>query len=251
MPRRVLRLLPLVVAPLAFVAASRAEVRTLTDKQGRTIKADVIAVENDVVKIKRDDGRSFDLPLNLLTDEDQAALRDWAKKQESIIPAGAIESVFGRGKFNSVKLPPESVMRSYTDGTQEVAGTINRTNEDWGYNVTLTNRLSRPLKNIRVEYRLFMKPDTAPGNDKGPVALKKTSGSHSIPEIAARSQALFKTTTVRTLKTELRGDVSWAKTGGQGRMSDSLHGIWARIYVGDQLVSETSTPDTLMSKETW
>lgn len=233
------------------VVPLRAEIRTLTDLQGRSVKADVISVENDIAKIKREDGRTFDLPLSQLTEEDQKALREWAKAQDSIIPAGAIEVVCGRTKFKSTKQPPEGVTQTRTDGTTEIVGTINRTDEDWGYSVTLTNRLSKPLKNVRVEYLLFVKPDQEPGNDKKAAKLARQSGSNRIALIEPRKQTMFKTTSMRTVKTEIRGNVTWEKTGGRGVVADTLHGIWVRIYVGDQLVTETSTPDTLAGKETW
>lgn len=229
----------------------RADVRTLTDQQGRSIKADVISVENDVAKIKREDGRTFDLPLNQLVEEDQKKLREWAKAQESVIPAGAIDVVFGRTKFKSVKQPPESVTQTKTDGTTEVVGTINRTDEEWGYAVTLSNRLSKPLKKIRIEYVLFVKPDKEPGNNSKAPPLTRKSGSYTIDQIEARDQTIFKTVSMPTLKTELRGNVYWGKTGGKNAVSDSLYGIWARVYVDNQLITEISTPDTLASKEKW
>lgn len=236
---------------LVIAATGQAEVRTLTDQQGRTIKADVIAVENDTVKIKREDGRTFDLPLSQLGEADQKSLREWAKTQESVIPAGSIEAIFGRAKFKSTKLPIEEVKRSNTDGTEDVVGTIHRTNEDWGYTVTLVNRIAKPLKKVRIDYRLFVKPDKTPGGNAKAAPLTRQAGTEMISEIAPRSQAMFKTTTMRTLKTELRGDVRWGKTGGTGAVADSLYGIWVRIYVGDQLVNETCTPDSISTKETW
>ena len=239
------------LALIGITPSIHAEVRTLTDQQGRSIKADVIAVENDIAKIKREDGRTFDLPLSQLVEDDQKTLREWAKAQESIIPAGAIDIVLGRTKFKSVKQPPESVTQPRSDGRPEVVGTINRTNEDWGYSVTLTNKFSKPLKRMRVEYVLFMKPDQEPGNDAKPAPLARQSGSHRVDLIEPHEQAMFKTISMRIVKTELRGNVTWSKTGGKNVVADSLYGVWVRIYIGDQLISETSVPDTLAGKEKW
>ncbi|HSI09422.1 MAG TPA: hypothetical protein VK985_12620 [Rariglobus sp.] len=69
-----------------FATSGQAEVRTLTDQLGRSIKADVISVENDVVKIRRDDGRTFEMPLSQLIEGDQKSLREWAKAQETPAP---------------------------------------------------------------------------------------------------------------------------------------------------------------------
>ncbi|MFA6289034.1 MAG: hypothetical protein WC661_16755 [Opitutaceae bacterium] len=240
-----------VCAMTAVPVLAEAEMRTLTDKQGRSIKVEVISVENGVAKVKREDGRTFELALNQLSEADRKDLLEWAKKQASIIPAGAIDAVFGRAKFKSTKLNTEVVMRTLTSGRQEIAGSIITIGEDWGYSVTLTNRLSKPLTNVRIEYQLFVKPTAGAGNSSQGTALVRTSGQKVIAAIDARDKALFQTTTIRATKTELEGNVKWSKTGGTAPVKDTLYGIWARIYVGDQLVSEVSTPDALAAKETW
>lgn len=230
----------------------RAEMRTLTDTQGRSIKADVISVENGIAKVKREDGLTFDLALNQLSEADQKDLLEWARKQALLIPAGSIDTIFGRAKFKSTKLSTENVMRPSTEGGRdEIAGTITTTGEDWGYSVTLTNRLSKPLANVRIEYQLFVKPTSTTGNTAKGTGFVRTSGRNVIAAIDSHDKAMFKTTTIRALKTELSGDVKWARTGSTSPVKDTLYGIWARIYVGDQLVSEVSTPDTLATKETW
>ena len=67
---------------LVAIPDIHAEVRTLTDKQGRSVKAEVISVENNIAKIKREDGVSFNLPLGQLIEADQKSLLEWAKAQK-------------------------------------------------------------------------------------------------------------------------------------------------------------------------
>ncbi len=59
----------LVVAIFPFVSASA---RTWTDRQGRTIEANFVSASETAVIIRRDDGRSFEVPLANLSDDDRA-----------------------------------------------------------------------------------------------------------------------------------------------------------------------------------
>lgn len=246
------RLLLTVGLLLVMISGSlSAEVHTLTDQQGRTIKADVISVENDIAKIKREDGITFNLPLSQLAESDQKTLREWAKAQALLVPAGAIEAIFGRSKFKSTPTGSTNVTQTYSDGTTQVIGKIKTTSEEWGYSVTLKNKTSKALSTIRIDYILFVKPDNDPGNDKMKSALTRKKGSFIAEGIKAHGQSIFKTDTIQTTKTEISGDITWSKTGGTKPIKDTLYGIWARIFVGDQLISEISTPDTLMMKENW
>jgi len=85
-----LRTLPLLLAAVAPLV--QAEPQTLTDKQGRSLKAEVISVTGDQVKIKRDDGQTFNLSLANLSDDDQKRLKEWAAKNlpaDALLVAGA------------------------------------------------------------------------------------------------------------------------------------------------------------------
>jgi hypothetical protein len=79
--------------PLLTISAltpAGAQVQTLTDQQGRVLKAQVLAVDDGKVKIKREDGQTFELPLATLSGETQKSLKVWAEKAASEIPAGAV-----------------------------------------------------------------------------------------------------------------------------------------------------------------
>lgn len=220
---------------LAFPPAGTAEVFVLTDTQGRSIKADVISVENDTAKIKRDDGRSFELALSTLADADQTKLRDWAKKQaDKPLPAGAIGVVASRTKFDSEKSEATvPFIITYTDGTVKRETRIQVTvNEEWGYSLTVENRTLQPINGLRLEYKLFSAVDS-----RGASTLQ-------IPPLKPRDKVILKTNTVTLTKTHLKGD-SVKPVGNQ------LQGVWVRIYKGDDLVHESSTPENISMNNKW
>lgn len=240
----------LLVALLAAVSSALfAETFTLTDKQGRSITADVTSVEDDKAQIKRDDGQRFELPLSTLTDEDQKKLRDWDAIEDAKpkpIPSNAIEVVTGRAKFGSDKVErPETYQQQVYQsngygGGSYVMETRTRilvtTTEQWGYAVTFTNRSIVTLTGLRAEYVLFT-------NTAGKTG-RSSSGTLNIGGLKSRGRIVLNTSTVPLVKSAYKG-TNPKPAGGQ------LSGIWLRVYRGDEMIMETSTPDTLRATQSW
>ncbi|WP_226895069.1 hypothetical protein [Luteolibacter marinus] len=64
----------ILLALTALTLAAQAKPRNLVDKEGREIVADIVSVSADAVKMKRSDGKTFDLPLDRLSDNDRGFL---------------------------------------------------------------------------------------------------------------------------------------------------------------------------------
>lgn len=233
-PARRLRITTVLIAAFLGLAPLQAEVQTITDKQGRSIKVNVLSVENEKVKIKRDDGQIFELPLASLDSGTQESLKAWAAKAASEIPAGAVTVELSRGVFDSSK--------------SEDISTIT-TEEKWGYSVTVTNHSSKPVGNLKFTYVLFVKPDLEPGKDQRASALKRSTGSNTLAQVTAGSKAVFRTDSIKIYKQKLKPGWIWGKTGNSEMVRDTLHGIWIKAYVGDQLIAEICTPEGLMKTE--
>jgi hypothetical protein len=214
-----------------------AETRTLTDKQGRSLKADVISVEEGKVTIRRDDGHTFTLSLDTLSEDDQKSLKEWAAKQAKLIPAGSVEVQVSRGKFDTKK--------------KDDGGGIIMSEEQWGYTATLFNRANMPLNGARVAYILFVKPDAEPGKDTTSAPLKQKPGSKTIDALAPHESINFRTDSIPIYKQQLKPGYIWGKTGTNTAIKDSLYGIWMRVYVGDQMVEEVVNPESLSKTEKW
>ncbi len=213
-----------------------AEMRTLTDKQGRSLKAEVVSVADDKVTIRREDGQTFILSLASLSDDDQQFLKDWAKAQAALIPAGGVELQISRGKFDTKK-------------SDEVGMVISH--EQWGYTATLFNHTNKPLTGARVDYILFVKTDSEPGKDSTVAPLKQKPGSKMIDVIAGRDRVIFRTDSITLQKQQLKPGYIWSKTRNSEPIKDTLYGVWLRVYVGDQLVEEICNPASLSTTEKW
>jgi hypothetical protein len=238
-----LRTLPLLMA--ALIPCVQAEPQTLTDKQGRSLKAEVISVSGDQVKIKRDDGQTFNLPLASLSEDDQKKLKTWAEKEASkALPSGALTVELSRAKFETTKKDVDVTLS--TGGIAKNGLTI--TNEKWGYTVTVANHTSQPLEHLRAEYRLFATVDDIQVKEKQ--GLKKKSYQRQIETIAELSHISFRTDTISAIKSKFNGNIVATKSGDSSSR-ETLHGIWLRIYRGDELVYEDAMPKSLSTTESW
>lgn len=222
----------LLLAVLSATVVVNAEEFTLTDNQGRTITADVLTVEGDKVDIKRSDGQTFTISLGTLSAKDQKALKAWAAANPPPVSANDLSLQFSRGKFDSEK-------------TSQHGGAVTAYKDFWGYSITLANKSSRSLNDIRAEYILFVKKEGVPN------ALQRLKKTTSIGTLNAFSNTTFRTDPVPSYRYVLKPGFYWASTGNSKPIKDSLHGMWLRIYVGKQLVLEQITSDDIAKNEKW
>lgn len=218
--------------------------RTLTDTQGRSLRAQLVSATDDEVTIKREDGRTFTLKVNTLSAADQKAIREFAKKPRPI-PAGSLVVEMSRGMHSSEKVDSDVIL---TTG-EIVKNGRTTTTEKWGYTVTLQNKNPMPIEGLRAEYRLFATVDNVHADEKKGL-LKKSAYSTKIDPIAVHDRISFRTETINASKMRYNGNIVSAKTGDSSSR-ETLVGIWIRIYRGDELIIESSMPAGLADKEKW
>ncbi|HSJ03556.1 MAG TPA: SHD1 domain-containing protein [Verrucomicrobium sp.] len=67
----------LTLGALGMFLPGNALARSFKDKTGRVIEAEMVARQGDQIRIKRVDGREFNLAVSLLSDEDQKFVQEW------------------------------------------------------------------------------------------------------------------------------------------------------------------------------
>ncbi len=221
---------------LVATGTASAQSRTFTDKDGRSMKAELVGGEGDRVRIKREDGQTFLVNPTIFSDADQQVIAKFLEEEAKKIPAGAIRLEYSRGKFNSTKQPTESTIRI---------------EEEWGYTITLKSEISKPIENIRVEYILFVRPDDGPKSSTSREPLRREPGSHVVKLLPLRESINFRTSSIRTARVQLRPGWVWSETMNRNEIRDTLHGVWIKVYVGDKLITEACNPESLAKSEQW
>ncbi len=75
--------LPIAILFLGSALLSAGEYREFTNKEGVKINAEVMDLKDDVVSIRRG-GTNFDVPMENLSDDDQAWLKEWDMKRNGL-----------------------------------------------------------------------------------------------------------------------------------------------------------------------
>jgi hypothetical protein len=237
---RCLHLACLVVLTGLLVIPCALHARTLTAKDGRTIEVDILGYEGESVRIKRlDSGQTFTMPISNFSDADQRALRAEAKKEAEKpkpVPAGSMIIELSRGVFSTEK--------------RDATG-LTYTHEQWGFNVVITNRSGPILEDLRAEYILLLEPNPYHTSVADRNKLKRTMGSEKLSTLATGGRTQFRTRTVEAVKVALKPGWVWSDEDRKRTTRDKLYGIWVRIYRGDELIAESTTPAGIVTKEKW
>jgi hypothetical protein len=124
--------------------------------------------------------------------------------------------------------------------------------EQWGYAVTVENQGFKNLSNLDVKYKIFYKHEQL--GIKGPPKKETKTGDYPIPEIDSLGKTSFDTVSVTLSKSSLLGPMggySYFDNGAKPTATDTLTGIWVRVYQNGTLIGESAYPSDLTSEETW
>ncbi len=241
-------LLLLALCALVSSPVHAGETRNLTSKDGRSIEAEIISYKGDNLRVRRaDTKREFTIPLSSLSEEDQTSVRDFLREHPELretIRASDVRIEFSRAKF-------ERTVTSETYWRDESV-------ENLGYTIQVLNQSSQPVEGLRLEYILFARTDpdnyyrTAKANSELP--LERKTGKDAIQTIEPGRRAEIRTTPIIVNRVTYQDNSYTTNSNGRrlNRWRDrDIHGIWFRLYDGDKLIQEVSSPESLRKSETW
>ncbi len=215
-------------AILAILApGARAEMRAFTDTQGRSITAEIVDTTVSTVRIRRDDGRIFEIAKNTLSREDRDHLEAWELKRAFI--------------FGGVEIRARRV-RLESDRAQ--SRTRKEKNDIWCYKVAVTNESRANLDGLVAEWRVFH-IDDSPGKEKGELKLQRKQGATPLGTLGPGDATEFQTSAL-----ELQTLVLRSKSNPR-TIKDSLEGVWIRIMRGSEILAEHANPTSLPKREAW
>lgn len=215
------------------LSSVRAELRTFTDLEGRTLRAEIVSATDRDVKIRRDDGMVFEVPVMTFTLADRKYIEAWRKEQSSqtALP---------------LRIRLEVSQTKKTVGRSEDLSSTTKMVEA-GYRILIKNESSAPMDGLRIEYRVFKFEDRVGLSDsKRP--LGKISGKIDKVSVPRFGQNEFTTKPVKLTVDQLKPE--WSYVGGYDpRTADSLAGIWLRLIDSkDQVVHEYASSDKLTAE---
>jgi hypothetical protein len=219
-------------AVLSLAGPAAAEPRTFTDREGRSITAEIVDTTSSVVRIRRDDGRLFEIAKSTLSTADLEYVAEWERQRDFAF--GGIEVATRRARLESDRSNTKSSARH---------------DEVWCYRITIKNGSRARLEGLTAEWRVFYIDDTAKAvRDKLP--LKRLNGRTNLGVLEAGGSTEVETSTVR-LQTVERKAGQGGGGSGKRKIEDSLEGVWVRVLRGSEVVAEYSSPGSLQKTEAW
>lgn len=241
---RPLRFARPLLALLALAVCAHLDARTFTAKDGRTMEADILGYKGETLRVRRTDtGREFSIPLSSLTEADQRALRQFMRENPELrdtVPPHAFRVEYSKARSD----------------TERSGGSVHDVRiENWGYSFNVINLSSAPLENLRLDYIVFAKrdPDRVQATTSRE-ALERVHGSLPIESVAVHGKALLYSETIACRTDKLGSNARWVTSSGKltSKLRDKeLHGVWFRLYDGDKIIHEASSPESLRTSERW
>lgn len=133
------KLISIAFSMLTTATLVLAQSRAYTNNNGTVIQAELISHAKGKVKLKRADGKEFEVSPSLFSDEDEAFIRKWMADNPADIQY-------------SFRVAAD---KKKADGQKQDHGWKRIKNELWHYDVTIVNNTQEPISNFTVKYRLL------------------------------------------------------------------------------------------------
>lgn len=239
---------PLLVTMAVLISAPalRAEPRVFTNTEGRSVKAELVALEDDKTVVMRLTNRKIaKVPLDTLSANDQSYVRKWWEDhKDKLDPMDFVLKI-----ARNTDVVDRTTKRSGGQGggnrnnNNNVAPETKRTRvDDYQYVCELKSYVPRDIEDIEVEYTIYKRVSSR-GKDGGGSDTEEIEGSTSIRHLKALGTAKF--------ETEIVTCEDKSKTGGRGPREwqrESIRGVVFRLSKGGKTFLEQSDPDTLLDQ---
>ncbi|MGE9292844.1 MAG: hypothetical protein ACQKBW_04465 [Puniceicoccales bacterium] len=219
---------------LLFSSALQAELHEFTDTQGRTMKAELINVIGNKVRLKREDGAAFTVSPAIFSQEDQDYIHMWM-----------IHTLNERGSLLHVE-----ARSSQTNSKKHDDGSAKWKTWDGYYKMKIENDSDISLRDVRIEYNFWTFHMDLAAQSRRDGDTEITSGSLTIPMLKSRNDFECDSAKVSMRSFDLRSGWSWLG-GGKDESEDKLEGIWIRVYYQGELIEDWSNPSSLKEKYKW
>ena len=123
--------------------------------------------------------------------------------------------------------------------------------EEWVYDITIENKSFKDVQNVEIKYIIFEKPQNASDVAKTKHEMVRKQGEKTVPAIKNLEKITFATESIERSSIQLKPGYVWKSGSGKRQSKDAMSGLWIRIYVNGQQVTEFMDPTTLSADQKW
>lgn len=208
------------IALLGLSPTLKAEVRTFTSTEGRTISAEIVSATVDLVSLKLADGSTATLPLTRLVEADREHIKQWHKANPTEV------------RYNfTVDWTDECLsgkQRARANGPAVV-----ESKEKWVCHFKVLNRSGQTLENVEVRYQIHYT-----NVDGKATSAEHVKGTKSIPAIKFNETVTLDSDTLELAVTQLAPGWTWADPKMRRKENDDIKGVVVTLYHQGKQVHE-------------
>lgn len=212
-------------------APAAEEFHNFQNNEGKTVRAAVVAVNDDSVTLKMESGKLIQAKIDIFSPLDQ----DYISKFPSSQPAAT-------SRFKA------RVSASRKDRNEREEGVVKVSYEAWCYKVELESSSQEELSDVVAEYRVYkLRADVDADAARDRNSKLKSSGdfaylegNYQIGQLPRMGKTTFETDSVPIIKSALKPGWSY-NSGRDDKNKDELKGIWLRLKQGGKVIFEHKT----------
>jgi hypothetical protein len=198
---------PLLTPLICLLLASSlsAETHTITNKDGKSIEVELVAIEGENLVVKTANKSIANIPLTNLTDKDQEFLKTWWEKHRNK-PEGLDVRISVEKKTERIdrKVTRSGGSNKNKQGKQ-TSPVVNKVTKDGFHFIgTLKNYSRKDISDIEVTYTIY-KRITSNDGKATKTETKEIRGEEIIRSLSAKGEATFETEQVECEDTSLSG----------------------------------------------
>ena len=228
------------------------ETRTFTNKNGDQVTAEVTGIAAGKVSVVKD-GKPFQIPVSTLVDDDITYLKSWLQKNPNYSVRVSIFPQKGKAKLTgSTRIKNrlgEGGGGMYSTNLSKDRKQTTTSVEEEHFLITLTNDSSVPLKNLSVEYKVYITELKDTGFKGATTRTFAKKGVVPVEELAVGGSTRVTTETIQlenktgatkkvTTTEYTDGTSSTISNVRRNRTRPETQGIWIRVKEGDQIIED-------------
>jgi hypothetical protein len=216
----------------ALSSVAHAELRDFTNADGNVIRAELVSHKGGKVKLKRADGKEFEVTPNVFSTEDQTFIKEWMKTTAENI---------------AYRLDISADKKKISGDTKNMGYKLVK-NEKWSFLISLKNISRDPASNLTIKYRVFYSNSadgaySASSSERTDLAM--------VEDEAKLEAALDYNRTLQVTTTPVQIDTV-DYDGGGSRYKDELKGCLVRVLnPKGEVIIDWVSPQTAMNSKTW